>query len=121
IGSPAGVSSSTTEPCASCRMCLIGILVRPNSTVSCTGMSRIRLMSLPAPPLVLPPDAKLANCAGDSLVASAPTALRVGQQSIDLDGVPAAGGTVVAVEHRHAVDLGLDHRQQIALDEVAGF
>src|SRR5687768_4099299 len=119
-------------------MCLIGILVRPNSTVSCTGMSRIMLMSLPAPaglpPLPLP---KLANCAGDSLVASTPppsvalvsasaaahssailsglsapagsafsadigfsqpSALRIGKQSIDLDGVAATGGAVVAVE-----------------------
>jgi hypothetical protein len=50
IGSPARVSSSTTEPCASCRMCLIGMRVRPSSTVSCTGMSRIMLMSLPDGP-----------------------------------------------------------------------
>ena len=48
IGSPACVCSSTTEPCASCKMCLIEMRVRPNSTVSCTGMSRIMSRSPPA-------------------------------------------------------------------------
>src|SRR6185295_7121260 len=156
IGSPASVSSSTTEPCASCRMCLIGMRVRPSSTVSCTGISRIMLMSLPAEP-VAPPAAKLANGAGDSagavsappsaglasaiaaahsaailswlssgaaalsadMTLSQPTALRFGQQLIDLDRVAAAGSAVVRVEHRHAVDLGLDDRRHVELDEVA--
>src|SRR3990167_389110 len=45
IGSPASASSSTMEPCASCRMYLIGTLVRPSSTVSCTGMSSTIWMS----------------------------------------------------------------------------
>src|SRR5262245_29663710 len=138
-------------------MCLIGMRVRPSSTVSCTGMSRIMLMSLPAVPGA-PPAAKLANGAGESagaasappsaglasaiaaahssailswlspgaaalsadMALSQPTALRVGQQLIDLDRVVAAGGAVVAVEHRHAVDLGLDDRIDVELDEVAG-
>src|SRR5947207_11447246 len=43
-------------------MCLIGIRVRPSSTVSCTGMSRIMLMSLPA--VGLAPDEKFVNAAG---------------------------------------------------------
>src|SRR5690606_37701754 len=46
MGSPASASSSTTEPWASCRMYLIGTLVRPSSTDSCTGMSSTMLMSL---------------------------------------------------------------------------
>src|SRR6185295_2169020 len=46
-------------------MFLIGIRVRPSSTVSCTGMSRIMLMSLPA---IAPPGVgwKLVNDAGDT-------------------------------------------------------
>src|SRR5687767_13553745 len=43
-------------------MCLIGMRVRPSSTVSCTGMSRIMLMSLPA--AVLPVGVKFWNDAG---------------------------------------------------------
>src|SRR5882762_1212422 len=46
IGSPARPSSSTTEPCASCSRLRIAILVRPSSTVICTGISRIMSMSL---------------------------------------------------------------------------
>ena len=38
---PASPSSSTTEPWASCSRLRIAILVRPSSTVSWTGMSRI--------------------------------------------------------------------------------
>src|SRR5437764_12886306 len=45
-------------------MFLIGIRVRPSSTVSWTGMSRIRLMSLPAVDPVV--GAKLANDAGET-------------------------------------------------------
>src|SRR6218665_3431221 len=45
--------TTTREPCASCSMYLIGTLVRPSSTDSCTGMSSTRLMSLMtcSPPL----------------------------------------------------------------------
>src|SRR3954447_3898761 len=49
-------------------MFLIGIRVRPSSTVSWTGMSRIMLMSLPA---VEPPvGAKVANDAGETCSAA---------------------------------------------------
>src|SRR5450830_639341 len=57
MGSPARASSSTTEPWANCRMYLIGTLVRPNSTDSCTGMSSTMLMSLREPsPFGAPPE-----------------------------------------------------------------
>src|SRR5690242_17846561 len=105
-------------------MFLIGIRVRPSSTVSCTGMSRIMLMSLPA--VVAPVGAKLANGAGatwsagprtsdaiSGCTASAPAAelsvdMRVsepaalggrGEHLVDLQGVLAVGGAVRAVEH----------------------
>src|SRR5436190_9417284 len=146
-------SSSTTEPCASCRMFLIGIRVLPSSTVSWTGMSRIMLMSLPAVDPVV--GAKFANDAGDTwsaaswisdavsarpaashsaaagsagmapvgsvdIVFSEPAVARAGEQLIDLERVLAVRGSVVAVEHRHAGDLGLDRVVQVELDEVAG-
>src|SRR5574344_2212762 len=50
MGSPARASSSTTEPWANCKMYLIGTLVRPNSTDSCTGISSTILMSLTGTP-----------------------------------------------------------------------
>src|SRR5688572_11844760 len=138
-------------------MCLMGILVRPSSTVSCTGMSRIMLMSLPAPVSCGVAALKLANDAGatcstaveaDSagllsasaaahsaamrsssdcaallsgdILFSQPALLGAGQQLVDLEGVLAVAGAVVAVEHGHAVHLGLDVRVQVELDEVAG-
>src|SRR5689334_10961063 len=136
-------------------MCLIGMRVRPSSTLSCTGMSRIMLMSLPAPPPAPAFGAKLAKAAGASacigtlppsaalLSASAaahsaaiassagaaalfsdmrlsqPARAGAGQQLVHLDRVLAARGAVVAGEHRHAVDLGLDRGVQVQLDEVA--
>src|SRR5690554_1864820 len=54
IGSPARPSSSTTEPCASCSRLRIDSLVRPSSTVSCTGMSRIMSKSFIDPARALP-------------------------------------------------------------------
>src|SRR5580765_2851001 len=50
-------------------MCLIGMRVRPSSTVSCTGMSRIMLMSLPA--VLAPVGAKFWNDAGETWSAAA--------------------------------------------------
>src|ERR1035437_3685494 len=49
MGSPASASSSTTDPWPNCKMYLIGTLVRPNSTDSCTGMSSTRSMSVIGP------------------------------------------------------------------------
>src|SRR5512142_815257 len=135
-------------------MCLIGIRVRPSSTVSCTGMSRIMLMSLPAP--CVGPGAKLANAAGatdsvctctapspsaaalpsasaaahsaaiasssdigcaaavlSDMAFSHPSGVGAGQQLVHLDRVLAARGAVVALEHRHAVDLGLDRGLEV--------
>src|SRR6218665_4021051 len=149
------VSSSTTEPCASCRMCLIGMRVRPSSTVSCTGMSRIMLMSLPAAADTLfekfvkatgatcsvawtsdagsPFDSASAAAHSAAISSSAlgaaefsdmvfsqPAHRRAGQHLIDLQRVLAVGGAVGAIEDRHADDLGLDVRQQVQLDEIAG-
>ena len=41
-GSPANLASSITLPCASCNISLIIILVRPSSTVTFNGMSKIK-------------------------------------------------------------------------------
>src|SRR5690606_23821841 len=53
MGSPASPSSSTTEPWPSCSRFLMVSRVRPSSTVSWTGTSMIRSMSLPVLPAVL--------------------------------------------------------------------
>src|SRR5690606_21442846 len=92
IGSPARPSSSTTEPCASCSRFLIAILVRPSSTVSWTGMSRMKSISLGVSPLLLPlpkswKGAAATGCvsaAGGALSAAACSAIAAPQSSIEV-------------------------------------
>ena len=43
-----------------------------------------------------------------------------GEQLIDFQGVLAVRGSVVAIEHRHAGDLGLDRLLQVELEAMAG-
>mmetsp|Transcript_48327 Transcript_48327/g.117598 ORF Transcript_48327/g.117598 Transcript_48327/m.117598 type:complete len:428 (+) Transcript_48327:250-1533(+) len=139
-------------------MFLIGMRVRPSSTVNWTGMSRIMLMSPAGPPAVVglklaklgvdtcsgatsattspvlagagaasasaaAHSAAIASCSswlGESglMFGSQPALLRAGQHLVDLEGVAAVGRAVMAVEDRHAVHLGLDHRLQVELDEI---
>src|SRR5206468_5820790 len=54
------------------------------------------------------------------ILGSHPAQVRAAQQLIDLQRVLAVGGSVMAIEDRHAGHLGLDAGLQVELDEVAG-
>src|SRR3990167_7446597 len=149
MGSPASASSSTMEPWASCRMYLMGTLVRPSSTESCTGMSSTIWMScIWAPPGPLWPPLGVAGaltasnagapsvvwalaCSSRAWAQSSATSFSVdigisqpvdfgsAQLVVDAQGVFAFVGAVLALEQGNPFHPGLDAGGALQFDEVA--
>src|SRR5690606_34753110 len=130
-------------------MFLIGILVRPSSTVSCTGISRMRSIScassscVPVSPLLLASGSNsfaAGAAAGASPLAAACSASaapqspstesaivfsqivclrRYGEDLLDADCVVTVERAVLAIENRHAVDLRHHVLRQLERNDVA--
>src|SRR6476469_5464252 len=123
----------------------IGIFVRPSSTVSWTGMSRIRSRSLVGAPAAVPAASVLKIGAGRTsaggLAAAAAGAVHSGsavlvgpssraashvgilvgaQHALDAQGVAAVEDPVLALHHRHVVDLAEDGVRNVDRQDVAG-
>jgi len=71
-GSPTSLVSSITDPCPNCRRSLINILLRPNSTDTVRGMSRMRSRLLLSPPLTAdsPASSKASSASSPASISS---------------------------------------------------
>src|SRR4051812_1263269 len=90
------------------------------SAASCTSEAVSAGEPASAPPAAASSAGRAPVGLSVDIVLSEPAFSRAGEQLIDLERVLPVRGSVVAVEHRHAGDLGLDRLVQVELDEVAG-
>src|SRR5262245_6695058 len=98
-------------------MCLIGMRVRPSSTVSCTGMSRIMLMSFTAPGT--PAALKSVNATGLELVAAMPSRAVFGSAAGVDSASAAAHSAAIASSSDGAAAASLPSSADIAFSQPA--